>query len=261
MSLSLAFIPLLPKAQLSSSAIRADLVANWPQLPKPEPVKGETDQISFRIGSSDVIIAFMRAPIPWTDLDGPCQTAFLWPDAEPVLRSHVGHLIITLLSKEGPVAQAGLLTQVCAAIVGSCPQAPGVFWSNATQLIRGDIFRDFAVKFLPDAPPLYLWVDFRVGPSGNGKSSGFTTGLTALGHMEFETESSSESPGELKERLFGLANYVVENGPVIRNGDTIGEDANERIRVVYAKSAFGHEGQVMRLEYDAPPKKKGWFGW
>jgi hypothetical protein len=84
--------------------------------------------------------------------------------------------------------------------------------------------------------------------------------MSALGHMEFETESSNEQPGELRERFFGLCNYVLENGPVIRDGDTIGEDANERIRVVYAKSAFGQEGQVMRLEYDAIAKKKGWFG-
>ena len=52
---------------------------------------------------------------------------------------------------------------------------------------------------------------------------------------------------------------MVENGPVIKDGDTVGEDANERIKVVYAKSAFGHEGRVMRLEY-GPAGRKGWFG-
>jgi hypothetical protein len=44
------------------------------------------------------------------------------------------------------------------------------------------------------------------------------------------------------------------------DGDTIGEDANERIRVVYAKSAFGHEGQVMRLQYETP-EKPWWKLW
>ena len=67
--------------------------------------------------------------------------------------------------------------------------------------------------------------------------------------MEFETENSPEQPGDLRERLYGLCNYVLENGPVINDGDTIGQDANERIRVVYAESAFGRDGKVMRLEY------------
>ena len=51
-------------------------------------------------------------------------------------------------------------------------------------------------------------------------------------------------------------------GPVIKDGDTVGEDANERIRVVYSKSAFGHDRQVMRLQYDtASPKKPWWKLW
>jgi hypothetical protein len=59
--------------------------------------------------------------------------------------------------------------------------------------------------------------------------------------------SRQESPNELGERLVALAGYVVENGPVIKDGDTVGEDADERIRVMCSPSAFGHKEQVMRL--------------
>lgn len=260
MSISIAFIPLAPKAKMSSAAIRADFAENWPDLPTPEPFKVEKDQTGFRIGDSDVIIAFMRAPIPWSDLEGPCQTSWLWKDAEAALSDHAGHLIVTVLSKEGPVEQSRLLTQICASVLATCEQAPGVFWSNATLLVPSKVFQDFARDVMPHGPPLHIWVDFRAGPSGKGKTSGFTTGMAALGHMEFETESASEPPGELRERFIALANYLLENGPVIKDGDTIGEDANERIRVVYAKSAFGHEGRVMRLEYTSTGARKGWFG-
>jgi hypothetical protein len=44
----------------------------------------------------------------------------------------------------------------------------------------------------------------------------------------------------------------------------VGEDENERIRVVYSNSAFGHEGRVMRLDYSAvqpQAKKKWWKRW
>jgi hypothetical protein len=105
---------------------------------------------------------------------------------------------------------------------------------------------------LPGAPPIYIWVDFRVGMGESG-ASGFTVGMTALGHMELEAENVPETPVGLRERFFGLANYLMERGPVIQDGDTIGEDANERIRVIYADSAFGHEGAVMRLHYGAKP--------
>jgi hypothetical protein len=76
--------------------------------------------------------------------------------------------------------------------------------------------------------------------------------MEALGHMEFEALESPETFADLRERFMGLAGYVLENGPVIRDGDTIGEDANERIRVVYSDPAFGHKNKVMRLEYETP---------
>lgn len=249
MAITIAFIPLMPKAKLSTAAIKAHLAAKWPDLPTPESVKAEKNQMAFRIGHGDVIVALMPAPIPWSDLEGPCKTSWLWKDAESALRPHTGHLIVTVVSDEGPIERSTLLTQACASILATCPEAPGVYWGNATLVISSEVFQDFATEILP-MPPLHIWVDIRVGPSGKrGRMSGFTTGMEALGHMEFETESSPEPPGELRERFFGLANYVLENGPVIRDGDTIGEDANERIRVVYSKSAFGHKGKVMRLEY------------
>jgi uncharacterized protein (TIGR03067 family) len=248
-SVTLAFIPLAPKAKLSSAAIKNDLATRWPSLPPAELAPAHKDQMALRLGENEAIIAVMRAPIPWSDLEGPCRTSWLWKNAESDLRAHAGHLIVTVLSKAEPIAQATLLTQICASILATCPEAPGVFWTNAALLVPSEVFQDFATEILPGAPPLYIWVDFRVGPAGAGKTSGFTTGMAALGHMEFETESSPEPAGELRERLFSLANYVLENGPVIRDGDTIGEDAHERIRVVYRESAFGHPDKVMRLEY------------
>ena len=60
----------------------------------------------------------------------------------------------------------------------------------------------------------------------------------------------------------GLCEYVLTNGPVIQDGDTIGEDANEKIRVVYGKSEYGHEQEVMQLVYEtASPKKPWWKLW
>lgn len=46
--------------------------------------------------------------------------------------------------------------------------------------------------------------------------------------MEFEAKSTSEPVDGLRERFRSLANYVLDNGPVIRDGDTIGENAAER---------------------------------
>jgi len=259
MALSIAMVALGPNAHLSADAIRSELAKEWPALLPAQDVESNDGTFSFRVGPLDVVAGLMPAPIPWSDLEGPCASSLLWKDAAEVLRKHTTHLILTVLGEEGPLERMNLLTQVTAAVLASCPEALGVFWTSAALVIQPPLFRDFATKILPAGPPLYIWVDFQVGKGPSGKTIGFTRGMEALGHMEFETEDSPEPPGGLRERFFGLANYVLENGPVIRDGDTIGEDANERIRVVYADSAFGSEGKVMRLEYSGGQKKKPWW--
>jgi hypothetical protein len=258
-SLSMAMIALGPNACVSAAAIQAELGRQWPTLPKAEPAEEKEGTFAFRVGVQDVVAGLMPAPIPWSDLEGPCATSWLWKDAADVLRSHTTHLILTVSSQAAVLDRMRLLTQVTASILATSPQAVGVFWTHAALVVQPALFREFATEMLPDALPLYIWVDFRVGKAPSGKSVGFTTGMEALGHMELETQGSPEPPGELRERLFGLASYVLINGPVIRDGDTIGEDANERIRVVYADSAFGHKGKVMRLEYSQAQRKKPWW--
>lgn len=76
--------------------------------------------------------------------------------------------------------------------------------------------------------------------------------------MDFETQNAPESPAHLAERLVALAGYVVTGKGVIRDGDTVGKDAREKIRVSYAKSAFGNEHEVMRLSFEPAPRWKLW---
>jgi hypothetical protein len=159
---------------------------------------------------------------------------------------------VTLTGGElDPVASSTLLTKVSAAVMATIPSALGVFWCNAVHLVRKDIFIDFAVKVMPDGPPVYIWVSFRVGGDSDQSSAGFTTGMEALGHMEFESKGAPEPPSELHQRLTTLCEYVIENGSVIKDGDAIGDSESAQIQVVYSASNFGHENQVMRLNYVA----------
>jgi hypothetical protein len=204
----------------------------------------------------------MPAPIPWSDLEGPCATSRLWPTAAQELKEHKTHLIVTVSDESAPLKRAVLLTQATASIVGTCPEAIGVYWCPASLVVKAAMFRDFAIKALEHGPPLHIWVDFRVGRNEQGTTNGFTKGLAALGLMEIEAENSPEPPGELHDRLMRMAEYLLEQGPVIRDGDTVGDDENQRIRVVYAKPKFDKGEQVMRLEYDAKPAPKPrWKFW
>ena len=154
-----------------------------------------------------------------------------------------------------------LLTKVTAAVLAACDSAMGVYWGNASLLVPKPIFIEFAEKILPDGPPLDIWVDFRVGWQTSSTSAGFTTGMTALGHMEMEARDWPAKPSDLRDRFQGLARYVLQNGPVIKDRDTLGQDATEKVRAVYAAGTFGQNARVMQLRYESAPAKPWWKIW
>ncbi|HMO15499.1 MAG TPA: DUF4261 domain-containing protein [Pirellulaceae bacterium] len=259
MAIGISMIMLSTDSPIRAKDVQRHLAENWRDLPAASDIEEKDGTLSLQIGEASLIMAKMPAPIPWSDLEGPCATSILWKNAASEVKEHSFHWIVTVNGDLEPLSLSKLLTQATAAAMAACEEAIGVYWGNATLVIPKNIFIDFAKEVLPHGPPLHIWVDFRVGKDSDTSSSGFTAGMKALGHMEFETQRSPEPPGELRERFLALAGYVVEKGPVIRDGDTVGEDAEERIRVVYSDSSFGHDGKVMRLVYETASTKKPWW--
>ena len=251
MSISIAMVALGKGGKISASKFRDVWTSSWPGAPVPSKPEKKDNTVSFRVGDADIIYGLMPAPIPWSDLEGPCATSWLWPDASEQLRSHTKHVIVTVSSDASAIERARILTQATSVLLACCDAAIGVLWCTSTVVMPSKMFQDFAVEMLPDHPTPYIWVDFRAGPGEEGKTSGFTSGLSELGLMDMETSNSPEPPGELRDRFFGLATYLIENGLVIQDGNTIGESAEEQIRIDYVDSSFGHQGKVMRLDYEA----------
>lgn len=253
MTVQIAMVLAHGEPEIALPALLGELAARWPDLPAATEVGDEGGSILFKLGDSLVAISAMPAPVPWSDLEGPCATSLLWRDAAGAVRAHDRHVLVSVLGDAPPLAAAGLLTRVTAAVMAVAPQAIGVYWCNATLVAPRNLFIDFASKVLPLGPPLPIWVDIRVGWNADQSASrGFTTGLAALGLMDIESTTATEPPAQLRQRFEGIATYLLEKGLVIRDGDTLGETADEKLRIVYGPSSFGAEGPVMQLTYGVP---------
>jgi hypothetical protein len=260
MSVMISMVLLQRSIDLPVSEIERELGSRFPELTA-SATGHDAGTASFRLKNAELALGNMPAPIPWSDLEGPCKTSFLWKDAAEQVAAHETHVIVTISSELNKIEEAILLTKATAAVLAACDTAIGVYWCNATLVVPKKIFVEFAEEVLPHGPPLDIWVDFRVGWQTSTTSSGFTQGMEALGHREIETQDSPEKPSDLRQRLHGLAGYLLENGPVIRDGHTFGEDARERIRVVFSDSAFAPDKRVMRLQYEVTQAKPWWKVW
>lgn len=235
--------------QPSLDDIREEIAGSWLGSSLNEAEDSET-VMSFDFGDDGcVFLGNMPAPVPWSDLQSIAEASWLWPDAAKILKSHDTHAIVTMTGGQDPIQRVKLMTQVIASVLKATPSALGVYSHNARFCVSSQVFQSFAEEFLPSDVPLTICVNIRTGQNKDGTSMGFTRGLDSLGLMDLECSNANEPASELRARMEGIASYLLENGLIIRDGHTLGETAKEIIRVKYASSKYGHEKDVMQLDY------------
>jgi hypothetical protein len=247
-------------ADLPVSRIEQELRTRYPEIGV-SAAESENAVATLQLSNGYLALACMPCPMPWSDLEGPCATSILWKDATDEVRKHQAHVVVSVMTELNEIERSILLTKVTTAVLAAFDSAMGVYWGNATLVVPKAIFMEFAEKVLPEGAPIDIWVDFRVGWQTAATSAGFTQGMAELGHMEMEARDWPGKPSDLRERFHSLALYLLHNGPVIRDRDTIGQDATEKVRAVYAAGTFGQNARVMQLRYEAAPAKPWWKLW
>jgi hypothetical protein len=214
-------------------------------------LKNEGQVFSFSVGDDFFALSLMPAPYPASDIEGPIATTWLWPNDPPRehLRQHKTFLLTTMTGGAGDRIRRRWTMTAVTALAAQQPGVMGVLWPEATLVIFPKLFIEMAAAIdSPEAPPLYLWVDLRAFRNPDGTTGLFTHGLAALGHMEMEIPSIDMPIGELREWMLNIMYYLLEKGPVLKDGQTIGMSAEQQINIRHTKSSFGHPGKVIRLE-------------
>jgi hypothetical protein len=239
---------------------------NTPSLPPPQPLLAslkaipgiavdlnslqvKDNAVVFGLGKDNAAIVLMPAPMPWSDLEGPCATAWWWPEATEKMRGHSAHLVVALMGDTGnPIQRHCTLTHLTA-VVASHTDAAGIYWGGGRLVHDPLVFIEQAQTFSPDDLPLPIWIDFRVEPNDDGSHRLFTTGMKAFGRMEIEIPHSEKKPAEVFDFAYSIADYIITNNPNIQDGHTVGRSGTEKIRTTFAPSMWDSTISVLRLEF------------
>lgn len=133
---------------------------------------------------------------------------------------------------------ASAVTLAAGAVASLAPVVGAVF-TEAQTLAKGADIVGFARDLAAGETPALLWSSliFLQGPdlpNGAPTAAALTTGLRPFIGREIEFHPAPLRPTEIAERMVGLISYLAVNGPVIRDGETVGLSPVERIRVRYA---------------------------
>lgn len=227
------------------SAVAKVLHARHPELATEAMNDGRTQQAQansplIRCGKELVAVMSMPAPVP-DDQGLWARAATTWPESKAVAARHRGHLIVSMLGKrEQPLVAARVTTAVIGALIATMPECCGVVWAGRVarpaDLWLGTSRDSFAPY--PDYP-FGLWVDILPFRSG-AEIGAVTMGLSAFIGREIEFVTSKLTLAALFDKVAGLSVYLIEHGSVVKDGDTIGASASERIQVRYKNSeVFG----------------------
>ena len=174
----------------------------------------------------------MDFPYP-APLQQVAQFAYWWPNALNDIARNTAHMMIHCAWNKRSRLEAHMchLTLVRELI----EQLPviGVLWGSSlvqTELVKGE-FAGMEQRVIPFS--LWVLIQFSKQPNGNILIS--TLGMRDFEQMEIETESSLplDQTFDLV-RKFG--SYVLASSPVIKDGDTIGLSAQQKIKVRHTRS-------------------------
>jgi Domain of unknown function (DUF4261) len=213
---------------------------------------GSTENLfTCTVGEYTAAVTLVPRPVPWSQLEGPCATAWYWPTAGDALRDHKAHLMVALVDEGSKsIDKAIALTQLVSGLVGTSP-AQGIFWGPGRLVHPPQAFIDQAQQMAPRDLPLFLWVDFRVERDPNGTCRLYTTGIEALGKLEIEIRDFAGEPQVMLEYAYNVAHYQLARNTQIKDGDTIGLTDEVQAVAHLARSMFDPEMEVVRLEFQS----------
>lgn len=236
----LTFVLLDRPANPNLAAVVAVLRSRHPELVAEIEKANEASQkesvLVLRCGNQIITVASMPTSLP-EDSGLWSRAERAWPGAHEVAKKHRGHLIVSILGRnQQSLARARLTTAVVGALIATMPQSCAVVWDGkiARPAAEWRDLSELAYAPFPDYP-YSLWLDVLPYRTEAGIGA-VTVGLSAFVEREIEFETSRLTIAAMIEKVCSIAVYLIEHGPVLKDGDTIGEDAQERILVRHGNS-------------------------
>ena len=204
--------------------------------------------MSLLVGQTVIQMAAPAKPVTVENLDRVLQFSSRWSIDRKAWESHSAQLVFAISGEDEPAQQAKILTAVVAAALKQSPDAIGVFWKSAGQIIPRDLFCQIAGQ---TGHMNRLWIGVHTGHAESG-TIGRTQGMAALGKQEVETIKASEPPQKVASRLIELVRFLVNNDREIQDGQWLERSNQQNIRLrIFHQSAFGSPGPVIRMVYGA----------
>ncbi|WP_405199147.1 DUF4261 domain-containing protein [Christiangramia sp. LLG6405-1] len=195
----------------------------------------------------NVAIATIPAAIPNKEVEKNAEYNYLWENGVTESSEHKAHIVLSLMNAgKNPVQENLLYSKIASAVINNS-KAIGIYIGGRSLVLKKDFYQANVEMMSEEDLPLYNWIYFGLRKE-NGKQSIYTYGLADFGKMEMEIVESENSIEELDEMMFNLAHYVVAHDVMLKDGETIGISAEQKLKISVSKGKF-LEGNTLKIKY------------
>lgn len=203
------------------------------------------DALVFSHCGSMISAALLPGPIPNGEAEFHARSNYRWKEAEEAVKQHQAHIMVMVRGKEIPPIEAGA---IFVKAVMSCCKQDGIIgiYTNGT-VYEPEFYLHFANMMKDKIYPLFdlVWFGLYHGEKG---LCGYTCGLRNFGYDEIEVIDSSANAQEVGNLLTDIANYVIMQNVVLRDGETIGFSEGQKLPI--RKSAgVAIQGETLKIEF------------
>jgi len=196
-------------------------------------------------------LAHMPAPIPGEEAEHAADGNILWPNGKEEAARHQSHVLITNIGGGNPTpVQSALTVTRLTRVALDLFDGIGVYWGNAHVSHQRGIFEDFCQDASDEHLPVMVWLRLQLVREHGEQLGIYTVGMSQFDLMEIEIDRCALDAEALIEFVSNLAHYIIQSGPVIADGNTVGGSADERILVHHRPSMIDKKRKVYKVVFD-----------
>lgn len=213
---------------------------------------GEENIITVTHGEDTVgFLAHMPAPIPGGEAEDNADGNFLWPNGKDEAAKHRSHVIVTNIgAREQTPVQSAIVVSRLALVAINVFDGIGVYWGNASVCNSRETFEDFCQSMSEEHVPVPMWLRFQLVRASDDEIGLYTLGMQQFGLMDTEVDRCKMDLEDLFEFVSNIAHYLIQSGPVIADGNTVGGSEDERILVRHRPSMIDEDRQVHKIVFE-----------
>ena len=207
---------------------------------------GKENAVVFEADGMMATVGLMETKVPDGEAEYWANSNFMTREKSvAAARDHQAHLLVAVLGRGMAPLMAGELFVKVASACLKASNALGIYDCGTVWLPEN--FIQAAMVMKEGETPLNDLVFVGLYQDEKGVSS-WTNGLRSFGREELEVIGSSHSPSEVYELMFNISAYIIQQGAVLRSGETLGYTAKQKLPITLSKGVYV-EGQTMKIGF------------